>query len=652
MKLLEPCKIGKMELKNRVVLAPMSNNLMKDGFITEKAIRFYENIARGGVGLITCEDGIVDFPLGNNVKFPAAIDDDKYIPMLKKLNDTVHLHGAKTIMQLAHGGRRAGRVAKKSGCLDVTRGLIPVGPSEVAHPAPGYVVPQELSVDQIKHVVEQFGQGARRAMEADFNAIGLHCAHMYLCGEFLSPWANKRTDTYGGTFEKRLTFVLEVIERIRKEAGNDHPIIIRMNGMEPDGGNSLADIRKIGQAFEKAGVDAIHVSVGFAATIKDPTFIPSIPSMRLDDGPIVHLAENIKKGVQIPVIAVNKIRTPQFAEKILQEGKADMIALGRTLVADPNFVNKTIEEKYDDIRPCISCCQGCIQNVVEKDLPMRCTVNPMAGREGEFKLEKADKQKKVLIAGGGPGGLEAAIIAAKRGHAVTIYEKRNKLGGMLIEAAIPPHKTDINRFTNYCTKQVDKLGIKVVLNTEVTPAIVNDEKPDALIIAVGGDNLIPPIPGVENEIVVSALDVLNQKVELGKNIVIIGGGQTGLELAEFLGENGKKPIVIEMQNNVGAGMPSQVKTPLLFSLEDFGVNIITMAEAKEITKDGVMITQGGQERLVEADTVILASGFKGKPEFNESFKDTAPEVFSIGNCVKQGNILDAIQKGFLTAIKL
>jgi len=338
-----------------------------------------------------------------------------------------------------------------------------------------------------------------------------------------------------------------------------------MNGMEPDGGNSLADIRQIGQAFEKAGADAIHVSVGFAATIKDPTFIPSIPSMRLDDGPIVHLAENIKKGVQIPVIAVNKIRTPQFAEKILQEGKADMIALGRTLVADPNFVNKIIEEKYDDIRPCISCCQGCIQNVVEKDLPMACTVNPMAGREGEFKLEKADKQKKVLIAGGGPGGLEAAIIAAKRGLAVTISEKRNKLGG---------------------------------------------------------DNLIPPILGVENDIIVSALDVLNQKVELGKNIVIIGGGQTGLKLAEFLGENGKKPIVIEMQDNVGAGMPSQVKTPLMFSLEDFGVNIITMAEAKEITKDGVMIIQGGQERHIDADTVILASGFKGKPEFNKKYPDT------------------------------
>lgn len=652
MKLLEPCKIGNMELKNRVVLAPMSNNLMKDGFVTERAIRFYEAVAKGGVSLITCEDGIVDFPLGNNVKFPAAIDDDKYVPMLKKLNDTVHTYGAKTIMQLAHGGRRSGRVAKKSGCLDVTRGMIPVGPSEIAHPAPGYVVPKELSIDQIKQVVEQFGQGARRAVEAGFDAIGLHCAHMYLCGEFLSPWANKRTDAYGGSFEKRLTFVLEVIERIRKEAGDDHPIIVRMNGMEPEGGNSLADIRKIGNAFEKAGVDAIHVSVGFAATIKDPSFIPSIPSMRFADGPIVHLAENIKKGVKIPVIAVNKIRTPEFAEKILQEGKADMIALGRTLVADPDFVNKTAEGRYDDICPCISCCQGCIQNVVEKDLPMSCTVNPTAGREGEFQIEKAGKKKKVLIAGGGPGGLEAAIIAAKRGHSVTIYEKRDKLGGLLIEAAIPPHKTDINRLTDYFIKQVDKLGIKIVLNTEVTPSFVNNEKPDALIIAAGGDYVIPDIPGAESNHVILALDVLNEKVKPGKNIVIIGGGRTGLELAEFLGEKEIKTVIIEMQDSVGAGMPSQVKMPLMFSLEDYGVNIITLAEAKEITNDGVIIAQGDEEKLIQADTIILATGFKGKPEFNESFKDTAPEVFFIGNCVKQGNILDAVRKGFLAAINL
>ncbi len=650
MKLLEPYSIGKMELKNRVVLAPMSNNLMEDGFITDRAIRFYEAIAKGGVGLITCEDGIVDYPLGNNVRFPAAIDDDKYIPMLKKLNDTIHPYGAKTIMQLAHGGRRSGRVAK-SGYLEVTRGKVPVGPSEVAHPAPGYVVPNELSVEQIKQVIEQFGQGARRAVEAGFDAIGFHCAHMYLCGEFLSPWANKRTDEYGGSFERRLTFALEVIKRIRKEAGPEHPIIVRMNGMEPEGGNSLYNIRRNAHALEKAGVDAIHVSVGFAATIKDPMFIPSIPSMRFSDGPIVHLAENIKKGVNIPVIAVNKIRTPDFAEQILQEGKADLIAMGRTLIADPDFVNKTMEGRYEDIRPCISCCIGCIQNVMS-DLPLSCTVNTMAGMEGELKIEKTKKPKKVLIAGSGPGGLKAAIVAAKRGHDVTIYEKQDRLGGLLIDAAIPPYKTDINRLTGYLTKQVDKLGVKVVLNTEVTPSLVNTRKPDVVIIAAGGDPVVPEIPGVKNKNVTAALDVLREKVNVGENIVIIGGGQVGVELAEFLALKGKKVTVVEMLESVGVGIPSQSRMPLLFNLEYHDVNILTLAKAEEITKDGVIVSQRGEKRLIPADTIVISVGYNGKQEFIESLKGAAPEVYSIGDSIKPGNIRDAIHQGFEIAAKI
>jgi 2,4-dienoyl-CoA reductase (NADPH2) len=652
MKLFEPCKIRNMELKNRVVLAPMSNNLMEDGFITQRAINFYMARARGGVGLITCEDGIVDFPLGNNVRSPVGIDNDKYIPMLKKLNEAIHAYGTKTVMQLAHAGRRAGRVAK-SGYLEVTRGKIPVGPSELAHPAPGYVVPKELSTEGIREVVEQFGQGARRAGEAGFDAIGLHCAHMYLCGEFLSPWANKRTDEYGGSFEGRLRFVLEVIDRIKKEAGSAHPILLRMNGMEPEGGNSLDDIRRIAQAFEQAGVDAIHVSVGFAATIKDPTFIPSITSMRFSDGPIVHLAKNIKKGVHIPVIAVNKIRDPQFAERILQEGKADLIAMARTLIADPDFVNKAMEGKYADIRPCISCCQGCIQNVIEKDLPMSCTVNPMAGREGEFPMiDKADVHKKVLIVGGGPGGLEAALIASKMGHEVTIYEKQDRLGGQLIDSAIPPHKTDITRLTNYFKNQIRKRGLKVKLNTEVTPALVAIEKPDLVVIAAGAEPIMPEIPGVKRENVVTSVDVLEEKVEVGEKAVIIGGGQLGVELAEFLSEKGSKVTIVEMLSDVGIGMPSQTRMPLLFSLEDYGVNILTLTKAEEITESGVVVSQRGEKTLIEADTIALAVGYKGRQKFSESFKVSAPEVYSIGNSIKPGNILDAVNHGFEVAIKI
>jgi 2,4-dienoyl-CoA reductase (NADPH2) len=568
MKLFEPCKIGKMALKNRLVLAPMSNNMTDNGFVTEEAINFYEARAKGGVGLITCEDGIIEYPLGNNVKNPVAIDDDKYIPMLTRLNETIHAYDTKTIMQLSHGGRRAGHVAK-SGCLEVTRGKIPVGPTSLAHPVPGYVVPEELTKDQIEQIIEKFGNAARRAIEAGFDAIGVHCAHMYLCGEFLSPWANHRTDEYGGSFEGRLRFVLEAIARIRKEIGSDYPIIPRINGQEPRGGNTLEDIRKIAQVLEKAGADAIHVSVGFAATIKDPQFIPSIPPMRFPDGPIVHLAENVKKGVSIPVIAVSKIRDAVFAEKILQEGKADLIAMGRTLIADPDFPNKSIEGKYDDVRPCISCCQGCIDRVMV-DLPMKCSVNPMVGREGKLIIENAKTPKKIIIIGGGPGGLEAALIAARRGHDTVLYEKQERLGGQLIDAALPPFKSEINKLTNYYMNQVKKSNIRVKLNTFATPEMIKGEDPDIVVVAAGAEPLLPPIPGIEMDQVVTAVDVLREKVKTGRKVVIIGGGQLGLEIAEFLGERGKEVTIVEMTGDIGTGMPSLIKMPLLCSLENMG----------------------------------------------------------------------------------
>ncbi|MBN2282582.1 MAG: FAD-dependent oxidoreductase [Deltaproteobacteria bacterium] len=646
MKLFEPCKIGTIELKNRLVLAPMSNNMTDNGFVTEEAIHFYKARAEGGVGLITVEDGIVDYPLANNVKSPVAISDDKYIPMLKKLNDTIHQYDVKTVMQLAHAGRRAGRVAK-SGCLEVTRGKIPVAPSALAHPVSGYVVPHELSRDEIREIIEQFGQGARRAVKAGFDFIALHCAHMYLCGEFLSPWANKRKDEYGRGLKGRLRFVLEVIERIRAEAGEDHPIIVRINGQEPRGGNSLADIRRIAQALEKAGVDAIHVSVGFAATIKDPEFIPSIPSMRFPDGPIIHLAKNVKDGVSIPVIAVNKIRDARFAEQILQEGKADLIAMGRTLVADPEFPKKSKEGRYDDVRPCISCCQGCINRVLA-DLPMKCTVNPLVGREGEKIIEPADPPRKVMIVGGGPAGLETALISAQRGNTVVLYEQSGSLGGQMKDAALLPFKKEIKKFTDYLIRQVTKAGVAITLNTVVTNEIIKKVRPDILIMAVGAQPIIPEIPGVNNGNVVKAQDVLRETVDVGNRVLIIGGGELGLETGEFLGLKGKKVTIVEMTSTVGATMPSQTRMPLMFNLENHKVKILTLATPVSINDKGVVIEQLGKKKLIPADTVVIAAGYRppDRSDIQSLTKDAASVIIMLGNCGSVGDIMNAVENGF------
>jgi len=651
MKLFEPFRIGSLEIKNRLVMAPMSCNLCKDGFVTERMIRFFEERAKGGVGLITIGDGIVDTPLGNNVKESTAIDDDKYIPQLRKLTNAVKPYGAKICLQLSHAGRRAGRVSKE-GYLDITKGLIPVAPSSIPHPVMGQVVPKELSQEEIEEIVEKFGLASRRAIEAGFDAIGLHCAHMYLCGQFLSPWANKRTDEYGRDFEGRLRFVQEVVERIRKKIGQDYPIIVRMNGQEPNGGNSSEEIRRIAQRFEEIGVDAIHVSVGFGAPIKIPGFLPSVTPMRAPDGCIVPLAEGIKKAVSIPVIAVNKIGDIDLAERILKEGKADLIAMGRPLIADPYLPLKGMEGRKEEIVPCIFCCQGCIQNVLDRDEPIACTVNPLAAREEEIRVAKATPRKNVTVIGGGPGGLMAAKVLAERGHKVFLYEKEPELGGQLKVASIPPGKKDILKLRHYLIGEIKRSGVEIHSGEEVDSDLIEKLKPDGLVIAVGGIPILPSIPGLEMDHVVLAKDVLLEKAKVGDSVVIIGGGQVGLEVAEYLAKNGKKVMVVEILDELARGMPSIAKLPLLCRLEELGVRIWTKAETKEIKGKEVIVKYKGSEKRVGADTVIIAVGSGPNHQLFEKIKGKVSEVFIIGDSLKPRRILEAIAEGFETAVKI
>ncbi len=637
-----------MELKNRLVMAPMSLNLNKDGFITDKMVRFYEERAKGGVGLITIGDGIVDSPVGNNVIESTPIDDDKFIPALRELTQAVHANGSKIALQLSHGGRRAGRVSK-DGYLKVTRGFIPVAPSALPHPVPGQVVPRELTREEIKELVDKFGQAARRTIDAGFDAVGLHCAHMYLCGEFLSPWANKRSDEYGRDFEGRLRFVLEVIERIKKECGSKYPLIIRMNGEEPQGGNSLKDIQEIARRFERAGADAIHVSVGFGAPTKDPTLIPSVAPMRAPNGCIVHLAENIKRAVSVPVIAVNKILGPiSYAESILQEGKADLIGLGRPLIADPDLPRKALDGKFDDIRPCIYCCQGCIQSVLEKNAPVACSVNPLAGYETEKgSLLPAHMHKKVLVVGGGPAGMQAAVTAAQEGHHVFLVEKEPALGGQLLLASKPPGKQDIGAFTQYLIHQLEQSSVQIQRGKTIQSAFIDKVQADVAVIATGSIPAVPDIPNLNTTKVVTGRDVLKGVDLPGSKIVIIGGGQVGCEVAEYLSEQGKEITVVELLDDISRGMPHINKIPLELALEKQGVRIMTKATVLSARTDGVTVQHLGSEEFLPADHIVVATGAQPAPDDVEILlRNKVAKVQVIGDKLRPQGILEAIHHGY------
>lgn len=633
-------------------MAPMTNHFADKGSVTEKMIGFYEARAKGGAGLIVIEDAIIDFPIGNNTANPLSIDDDKYIPMLERLSSTLKKHGSVPMLQLSHAGRRAGRLSSVARCLEATRGNLPVAPSALAHPSPGHVVPIPLRAEEIETIIEKFVHGSARAVEAGFEIIGLHCAHMYLCGQFLSPWANSRTDRYGGSLQNRLRFVLEIIKRIKKKVGDDFPIICRMNGQEPEGGNSLMEIREIARQFQSAGVNALHVSIGFGPTLWEKGFIPAEAPMGMPEGCIVHLAENIKKAVSIPVIAVNKIRHVDFAERILKENKADMIALGRPLLADPEWPNKALNNRIDDIKPCVSCCQGCVKGI-EKGRPITCLINPLVGREKEIKIDTVPEEgvKKVLIIGAGPAGLMTAITAAKRGHKITIWEKGDRLGGEMRLAMKPPRKLELQELLDFLERRIQQFGINVILNKKANAEGIKAFSPDVVILATGSKSMMPKIDGINNPKVVTAINALKNDDDVGENVAIIGGGLVGLETAEYLAERRKKITVIEMLEDVGKTMPFLTRVPLLLNLQESGVTILTNSLARKIIQEHIEIEQEGIKKHLEYDTIIVSTGGQPDDQFKKELTNSDFAVYSVGNCHQQGDMLTAIHDGFTTGLQ-
>jgi len=648
-RLFEPISIGSMEVKNRIAMAPMATDYAEsDGTISERLIDYLAARARGGVGLITSEMTTID-EFSPYIPRTVALWDEKFIPGFRKLTDAVHAHGAKLIPQIAHPGPES--------LSPFFHQKQPVGPSPVMCFVTKHIS-RELDRDEIETIIEQFGEAARRAREGGCDGMELHAAHSYmLVGSFLSPLRNKRADEYGGDLDGRLRMPLRVIERIRERAGKDFPIILRISGdYVIEGGTGIEEAQYIAPILEQAGIAAFHVSAGmypdYSSRIIPPTGTPLCPN--------AGLARAVKDVVEVPVMVVGRINQVRVAEEVLERGDADMVVMGRALLAEPEFANKARAGRLEDIAPCIGCGIGCVAGRLE-GRDMTCVINPWSGREGETALVPAAKPRKVMVIGAGPAGMEAARVAAQRGHRVTLFERASKTGGLFNLAAVPPHKQELTRVTKYLTTQLAKAEVELRLNTEVTESIVAEEKPDVAIIATGGAPLVPDVPGIDGPKVTTYQEVLAGRVPImpGK-VLIIGGGVAGCETAEFMFQQGDYPLVghtsvtiIEMRDAIATDMSPEGRVVLMDRLRRKGIEIMVRTRVVEFLEDGVLVERDGQQEVIRGiERIVLCIGICPVDELSERIADKVGEVHVIGDAKEARRLCEAISEGRETAMAI
>jgi 2,4-dienoyl-CoA reductase-like NADH-dependent reductase (Old Yellow Enzyme family)/thioredoxin reductase len=635
--LFSPGVIGRLHLRNRIVMAAMGTNFgQEDGIVTNRAINYYIERARGGAGLIITESSPINHLARHRVRCLAAFE-DRFIPGLRRFVDAVHENGARVALQLNH----AGRVTS----ADII-GRTPQAPSPVPR-YPGTPPPQEMTLEEIKQTIFDFGQTAHRAQEAGFDAVEIHGAHGYLIHQFFSPRTNKRNDAYGGIKENRGRFAIEVIREVRKAVGDPFPIIFRLSAAEMvEEGYGMEEGLFWARQIEDAGADALNISGGTGESYH--TIVQFISPMSFPEGRFVPLAEAVKKGAHIPVIVANRLNDPFLADEILREGKADFVAVGRNFLSDPYWPVKAKQGQAERIRPCVAC-NECIWSLQKSNEDIVCSQNATLGCEGESRIQPVKEPKKVIVIGGGPGGMEAARLAGKRGHRVILFEKGSRLGGQLLLASVPPHKKILEKIIQWLTGELKIEGVEIRLNQEATPDAIEKEKPDGIIIATGASPLIPaPFRGPS---IVTAWDVL-KGAETGREVLVIGGGLVGAETAEFLVGKGCKVTIVEMLDALAKDMEGTTRLLLLRRLSDAKASILLSTKVKEIRQGEVFISQKGEERWLKAETVVLALGAKPNGEVLRGIEGKFPEIISIGDCVEARKAKEAIHEGFHAGLRI
>lgn len=634
--LFSPISIGKMEVKNRIKLPALSMSYTQDFRVSERLTNFYTARAQGGVGLI----GIACAATKLEPDAPfVGLFNDSFIDESNKLVEICHNYSAKVYAQVGVGyawnfGNRSELVSPS----DNQKSSIPF---RLGSPKDAKL--RVLSADDIQQIVESIGDAAARARQAGFDAFELAAGWGYILSQFLSPLTNRRTDSYGGCLENRIRIFKEIIKNIKAKAGRDFPLLARVTAQLTQGGYSIEELKYFAKELEQSGVDSLCVAAGWHSD-NVQMIQPWVPQ-----GAWVHLAKELKQVVTIPVSTGTTIRDPGFAEDVIAQGQADLVYMARPLIADPQLPNKAKEGRVEEIRPCIGCCR-CMDHTIT-DSPVTCSVNPWLGNEQEVE-EIVQKPKRIAIVGGGPAGITAALVARKQGHDVTLYDAKDRLGGQLLTAFVPPHKELIEKFYRYLVKQVEKGDIKVKLGQKVTPEMLLEGGVESILVATGALPVILNVPGVKEKHVVTAIDVIQDKCNLAPTVNIIGGGLIGCETAEYLTRKGIRVTVLEMLPRVANDVGPILRWGFLKRLREAGIALETNVKVTEITKEGVGGIRQGENVFFPGELVVLAVGMKSETTLPGELQNRVNKLLLAGDCVNPGRIGEALMSAVAVADKL